>query len=191
MAARRVLLSVRAQLRCSAGAWICHISRRGCSQLCWVQAFGSLKLTEERVDAAIDLFERVEYTRGQVPAQPASFKMLSCSVALARGSAAAWHDSAAAARSQHALPSSSGFSHSGSLACLTWLHCAQVVLAAGSLVPKLYILRGGALQVTGPETIAEAGGFSYFGENVLEVHLIRPVLQLRCNTASTKLGCNL
>ena len=31
-----------------------------------MQAVGSLQLSEERVDAAIDLFERAEFTRGQV-----------------------------------------------------------------------------------------------------------------------------
>ena len=56
-----------------------------------------------------------------------------------------------------------------------------MVLGAGSLVPKLYILRGGSVQVShtlqgphGPQAkqeaaMSEAGGFSYFGENVLEV----------------------
>ena len=55
------------------------------------------------------------------------------------------------------------------------LNCmAQVVLGGGSLVPKLYILRGGTVQISQASTgkqasMAEAGGFSYFGENVLEV----------------------
>ena len=63
----------------------------------------------------------------------------------------------------------------------------QVVLGAGSLVPKLYILRGGSVQVShslqghhGPqakqEAMSEAGGFSYFGENVLEVTSVASTL---------------
>ena len=45
------------------------------------------------------------------------------------------------------------------------------------MVPKLYILRGGTVQISSTLhghanqglSMAEAGGFSYFGENILEV----------------------
>ena len=151
-----------------------------------VQAFTSLKLTEERVDAAIDLFERVEFSRGQVRLSASSALLLlrtrvgpggmagwTCwELSTARQLSCWWSGANAWAQLTGSAGSTRYLAASHAPAACRW-SCLQAAWC-----PSCTSCAGGQLQVLqpqGPNAMPEAGGFSYFGDNVLEVSLPDPL----------------